>query len=274
MALKNYYELLEIESTASPEEVKLSFRRQIARYHPDKVHHLGREFQEMAAERAAELTEAYRILSDEGRRAEYDRARQAVAGGESSAGEVPVRPDAPPSPPHTPPEAAAAEPASSSTGEPFTHERASRDELVRKAAMRRFRQALDAVKADAYDEPHLHGFHLACVPKPKLFRRTRPPRLLGRFVPCVDGEAVADAWTQAARWAGTSNDDVCVFLVGPSMTSRRELEDAIADQRLKVTRGRVTLIPINSRDWSAHIPTDAPPLARNLLARLKGGKVG
>src|SRR3984893_18453208 len=29
----------------------------------------------MAADRAAELTEAYRILSDEGRRAEYDRAR-------------------------------------------------------------------------------------------------------------------------------------------------------------------------------------------------------
>ena len=28
----------------------------------------------MAADRAAELTEAYRILGDEGRRSEYDRA--------------------------------------------------------------------------------------------------------------------------------------------------------------------------------------------------------
>jgi len=271
VALKNYYGLLAIESTASPEEVKRAFRHEIARYHPDKVQHLGREFQEMAAERAAELTEAYRILSDEGRRAEYDRTRQAVAGGEPSGGGVRVRPDAPPSPPHTPPEAAAAEPASSSTGEPFTHERAGRDEFVRKATMSRFRQALDAVKADAYNESQLRGFDVACVPKPKLFRRTRPPRLLGRFVPRVDGEAVADAWTQAARWAGTSNDDVCVFLVGPSMTSRRELEDAIGVQRRKGARGNVTLIPIDSRDWSAHIPTDAPLLARNLLARLRGG---
>ena len=74
MALKNYYELLEIIPTASSDEVKRAFRGQIAKYHPDKVHHLGKEFQAMAADRAAELTEAYRILSDEGRRAEYDRA--------------------------------------------------------------------------------------------------------------------------------------------------------------------------------------------------------
>ena len=35
----------------------------------------------MAADRAAELTEAYRILSDDGRRAEYDRARAASGTG-------------------------------------------------------------------------------------------------------------------------------------------------------------------------------------------------
>ena len=79
MALTNYYELLEIAPDASADEVKKSFRAQIARYHPDKVQHLGKEFQSMAAERAAGLTEAYRILSDEGRRAEYDRARAEAA---------------------------------------------------------------------------------------------------------------------------------------------------------------------------------------------------
>ena len=62
MALKNYYELLEIAAAAPADEMKKAFRREIARYHPDKVQHLGQEFQEMAAERAAELTEAYRIL--------------------------------------------------------------------------------------------------------------------------------------------------------------------------------------------------------------------
>jgi curved DNA-binding protein CbpA len=264
VALKNYYELLTIESTASPEEVKRSFRHQIARYHPDKVQHLGKEFQEMAADRAAELTKAYHVLSDEGRRAEYDRARQAVGGGGPSDGGAPVRPDAPP-------EGAAAQPASTSTGESFRRERASRDDFMRKAVMGRFRQALDAEKADAYDEPQVRGFDVACVPKPKLFRWTRAPRLLGRFVPRVDGEAVADAWTQAARWAGASDDEVCVFLVGPLMTSRRKLEDAIVAQRRKVARGRMILVPIDSRDWGAHIPTDAPPLVRNLLARLRGG---
>src|SRR6185312_5011554 len=75
---KNYYELLNLEPSASQDEVKRAFRLQIARYHPDKVNHLGKEFQEMAAERAAELTEAYRILSDEGRRAEYDRGQGAA----------------------------------------------------------------------------------------------------------------------------------------------------------------------------------------------------
>jgi len=62
--VKDYYLLLEIAATSSADEVKRAFRSQIARYHPDKVQHLGQEFQVMAADRAAELTEAYRILSD------------------------------------------------------------------------------------------------------------------------------------------------------------------------------------------------------------------
>ncbi len=62
---KSYYELLDLPPTASSEDIKKAFRQQIARYHPDKVQHLGKEFQDMAADRAAELTEAYRILSNE-----------------------------------------------------------------------------------------------------------------------------------------------------------------------------------------------------------------
>src|SRR5216684_833399 len=79
-SLKDYYALLEIAPTSSADEVKRAFRSQIARYHPDKVQHLGKEFQAMAADRAAELTEAYRILSDVGRRAEYDRAVEEAGG--------------------------------------------------------------------------------------------------------------------------------------------------------------------------------------------------
>ena len=72
---KSHYDVLDVAPTAPPDEIKRAFRAQIARYHPDKVQHLGKEFQEMAAGRAAELTEAYRVLSNEAQRAEYDRVR-------------------------------------------------------------------------------------------------------------------------------------------------------------------------------------------------------
>src|SRR5436309_6566552 len=104
--MKNYYQLLEIAATSSADEVKRAFRQQIARYQPDKVQHLGKEFQEMAADRAAELTEAYRILSDEGRRREYDGA-VAAAGGQAS------RADAPP-----PQQGGAPGPAAAQSGPP------------------------------------------------------------------------------------------------------------------------------------------------------------
>ena len=55
---KNHYEVLEVAPTAPADEIKRAFRAQIALYHPDKVHHLGKEFQEMAAGRATALTEA------------------------------------------------------------------------------------------------------------------------------------------------------------------------------------------------------------------------
>src|SRR5687767_13586014 len=69
---KTYYEMLEVRADASVDDIKRSFRREIAKYHPDKVQHLGKEFQEIAAIKAAELTQAYKTLSDETLRAEYD----------------------------------------------------------------------------------------------------------------------------------------------------------------------------------------------------------
>jgi curved DNA-binding protein CbpA len=269
VTLKTYYDLLGIESTASPEDVKRAFRHQIARYHPDKVQHLGAEFQQMAAVRAAELTEAYRILSDLGRRAEYDQVCEAAGGQQPGAGASP--PDPAPLSEDRPPPQPAPEPAPASEGEPFSHERASRDEFVRRATTNRLRQALDALKDDAYEEQAVGGFDIAFVPQRKLFGRNRNPRLLGRVVSNIDAEAIAKAWTQAARWSASPNDEVRVLLIGAAMMSRRELEGAITAQRRKAgPGGKVTLIPIDARDWSAHIPTDAPALAKKLLAHLRG----
>jgi curved DNA-binding protein CbpA len=272
VAVKNYYELLDLAPTASADEIKRAFRQQIARYHPDKVQHLGTEFQQMAADRAAELTEAYRILSDDGRRAEYDR--NLGAGGEAPgaapapAGRSAAQPRPEPAVPSSaPPPPPSPSPTDSGWGAQFSQERATRDEFVRKATVGRMRQAFEAV--GGYDETQVRGFDLAWLPKSKLFARGKGPRLLARFVSRVDGEAVSDAWTQAAKWAG--NDDVCVLLIGPSLAPAGELAGAIADQRRKSRSTKVTLIPVDARNWDAHLPTDAPASAKTLLARLRSG---
>ena len=274
-ALKNYYQLLEIAPTATADEVKRAFRQQIARYHPDKVQHLGKEFQDMAADRAAELTEAYRVLSDDGRRSEYDRARaeagatptppNAAAPGPRSATAAAERPRKP----QTTTRPTAAEPAGSH-GAQFTQDRASRDEFVRKATITRFRQALDAIDS-GYNDVTVHGFDVAWVPKASLFGRRKGPRLLGRFVSRVDRAAVADALVQAAKWRAASGDDVCIFLMACAMAPAGELAAEIAEQRRKERGAKLILVPIDVRAWDARMPLDAPEIAKTVLARLKAG---
>ena len=276
--MKNYYELLEIPPTSSSEEIKRAFRVQIARYHPDKVQHLGREFQSMAADRATELTEAYRILSDEERRADYDRLRPAGA----SAGSPAAAPSATssgahgPSAPTAEPEAAGAaddRPGVQERSGQFVQERASRDRFVRKATIDRFRQAFVQVAGATYDESQVPGFDFASSPKPRLFGRSKGPRLLGRFVSRVDADSVAQAWTQAGKVAASAGEEICVILMGTALATARELADAIAEQRRRLARGgKVTLIPVNSSVWDAHMPTDAPAVAKDLLANLRSSK--
>ena len=200
MPHKNHYDVLEVASTAPAEEIKRAFRSQIARYHPDKVQHLGKEFQEMAAGRAAELTEAYRVLSNETQRAEYDRAL-ATAG---------------------PPPAAPAVPRSTGSGarrlprprrplRPKRRDRAPRLPRSARAATSSFarrpsdriRQALAQAGTD-YNETQVRGFDIALVPKPRLFGGGKRPRLLGRFVEPVDAAAVAEAWSLAVKWMAST----------------------------------------------------------------------
>jgi len=271
--LKNYYDLLEIPPASSSEKIKRAFRVQIARYHPDKVQHLGREFQSMAADRATELTEAYRILSDEERRADYDRLRPAGASTAPSATSSGAHG---PSPPTPAPDAAVADddrPRVQERSGQFVQERASRDRFVRKATIDRFRQAFVQVAGATYDESQVPGFDFASSPKPRLFGRSKGPRLLGRFVSRVDADSVAQAWTQAGKVAASAGEEICVILMGTALATARELADAIAEQRRRpALRGKVTLIPVNSSVWDAHMPTDAPAVAKDLLANLRSSK--
>jgi len=64
---QDYYEILGVGRHASQEEIKRAFRRLARRYHPDVNAEPGAEA------RFKEIAEAYAVLSDAERRAEYDR---------------------------------------------------------------------------------------------------------------------------------------------------------------------------------------------------------
>lgn len=53
------YTILEIDVTASDEEVKKAYRKMAMKFHPDKVHHLGAEYQRDAQEKFRKINEAY-----------------------------------------------------------------------------------------------------------------------------------------------------------------------------------------------------------------------
>jgi hypothetical protein len=56
------YQVLRITRGASKEEIKAAYFNLIKQYHPDKVSHLGQEFQELADEKAQLINRAYQIL--------------------------------------------------------------------------------------------------------------------------------------------------------------------------------------------------------------------
>jgi len=57
--IENDYKVLEIDPSATDEEVKKSYRKQAMKHHPDKVNHLGEDIRKAAEERFARLNEAY-----------------------------------------------------------------------------------------------------------------------------------------------------------------------------------------------------------------------
>jgi hypothetical protein len=56
------YVVLGIKRDASVEEIRAAYRREIVSCHPDKVAHLGDEFQELAKTKAQEINRAYAVL--------------------------------------------------------------------------------------------------------------------------------------------------------------------------------------------------------------------
>lgn len=70
--MKDYYQILGISRNASPEEIKKVYRKLAHKYHPDKG---GDE------KKFKEINEAYQVLSDKEKRAQYDQFGRVFEGG-------------------------------------------------------------------------------------------------------------------------------------------------------------------------------------------------
>lgn len=77
MDYKDYYEILGVPRTATPEEIRSAFRKKAREYHPDVA-----KDKVKGAEKFKEVNEAYEVLSDPAKRTKYDQmGREAPGGG-------------------------------------------------------------------------------------------------------------------------------------------------------------------------------------------------
>ena len=68
MSDRDYYEVLGVGKDASADDIKKAYRRMAMKYHPDR-----NPGDKVAEEKFKEIGEAYAVLSDDQKRAAYDR---------------------------------------------------------------------------------------------------------------------------------------------------------------------------------------------------------
>lgn len=78
---RDYYEVLGVERNASKQEIKSAYRKKAVAYHPDR-----NKGDKEAEDKFKEAAEAYSVLSDDDKRAHYDRFGHASAQGSGAGG--------------------------------------------------------------------------------------------------------------------------------------------------------------------------------------------
>jgi molecular chaperone DnaJ len=78
---KDYYEILGLDRNATDEDIKRAFRKLAIKYHPDK-----NPGDKVAEEKFKEINEAYQVLSDPQKRAQYDQFGTADFNGQGGFG--------------------------------------------------------------------------------------------------------------------------------------------------------------------------------------------
>ena len=63
--MKDYYDILNISKNATEADIKKAYRKMAIKYHPDKISHLGDEFQQAAKEKFQKVNEAYETIKKE-----------------------------------------------------------------------------------------------------------------------------------------------------------------------------------------------------------------
>jgi molecular chaperone DnaJ len=81
MAKRDYYEVLGVIKSTPPEEIKKAYRKLALKYHPDR-----NKGDKSAETKFKEASEAYHVLSDKGRKANYDQFGHAAFDGGGRSG--------------------------------------------------------------------------------------------------------------------------------------------------------------------------------------------
>ena len=77
-----YYEILQVSKSATKAEIKKAFRKLAMKYHPDK-----NKGDKASETKFKEASEAYHVLSDKGRRKNYDQFGHAAFEGSGGRGD-------------------------------------------------------------------------------------------------------------------------------------------------------------------------------------------